>query len=626
MADSKPSQSAIRAGEAFVELSANDSKFTATIERMSKKIRSIGSTLQTSGLMLSAAGASMLAPLALAFRGALKHASDMQTLSEKMNTTTETASKLAYAATQSGIGLDKLNEGNKKLTQVSVAALNGSEAQTKALELMGVSATDFLNLGLDERFLKIADALEDIQNPVRKAKFLLDTLGESGTELLPFLTKGRAGLQDLFKEAERNGSIIKTDDAKNAKAFSDALNKAFTEVKNTFYAVGFAFVDLVNDVQTGTSVLSKYLSMVREWARENKTIIQLLGAVTIALTAVGGALIAVGLITSGVASGVTALSTAFVFLKAKILQVVALAFTPFALKLGLIIGLGALIVSTFKGVGDFFRRVFGGFGTFFSRTFDTIKQMIGGVVKAISNGKIDLAWKVVTKSMQSIWFDFVAVILERWYNFINLFTDAFRDAVSAIRQAFVKMSAWVQERIAGMIEVTIIPVLEASDWLGLSDGKAAKMQERVNQARERIKKEKEESIQTIDKETQDAKNIQLSNQKTAVDAYSNKANVLRKEMKAILDEINAQEEMSAANLERGSPISDRMYRRAVAGLSISTTLGDSVKGLFQSSDFAGALAIGPASAMAQRQLDTLNQIQATLTSIDNKLEPDSYGP
>ena len=59
-----PSTRGIRAGRAFVELFADDSKLVRGLRRAKKKLKAFGDSIRNFGLKLAGLGAAMLAPLA----------------------------------------------------------------------------------------------------------------------------------------------------------------------------------------------------------------------------------------------------------------------------------------------------------------------------------------------------------------------------------------------------------------------------------------------------------------------------------------------------------------------------------------------------------------------------------
>ena len=63
------------------------------------------------------------------------------------------------------------------------------------------------------------------------------------------------------------------------------------------------------------------------------------------------------------------------------------------------------------------------------------------------------------------------------------------------------------------------------------------------------------------------------------------------------------------------------FPRVKGARSIEDSLGDSVRGLFQSADFQGALGLGPANSYAKQQLDTqqaiVTEIKGLRTDIQN---------
>ena len=66
------SSDAIRAGRAFVELFADDSKLVRRLRRAEKRLKGFGNRIRNMGLKIAGLGAAMLAPLADAAKAIVK--------------------------------------------------------------------------------------------------------------------------------------------------------------------------------------------------------------------------------------------------------------------------------------------------------------------------------------------------------------------------------------------------------------------------------------------------------------------------------------------------------------------------------------------------------------------------
>lgn len=608
------SKEAIKAGEAFVELSADDSRVTEVLSRFTNRLHKLGSNLRATGLSLAASGTLLTAPLAATFAGFISHADKLQDVADRMNTTTEAVSKLSYAADFSASSIEDVEAADRKLTQSAVAASRGSVEQSQAFAKLGLSAESFLEMSPDERFVQIAAAIEGIDSPLERSRLLFGVLGESASKLLPLLANGAEGLKELYQQAEDSGSIVSSEDAKKSAALMDMFDKALREVKNTLYAVGAAFLGFTDDVKGGSQSLSKFLKGIRDWIKDNQTLIVTVGAIGAALTVAGGLLIAFGLIASGVATGITALTAVVTLFGTVATGVFAAITSPIGICVALIAGLTAAFLTLTeagRGIASSISATFASIG-------DTVKATFGTIVAAIKAGRIDVAWKVVGLGLLAIWQDVIAQLLERWHHFTNLFTDAFRNAIAAIRQAWVKASAWIQEKLINLLEVSIIPILEASDWVGITDNKVGEMENRIRKSRETIQRDKSESLKDIDAEGQAAKDAELTRQANRVKEYTDRRDDLRRQIAELNAEVAKQPE-AVPDVNRAP-----MPHLPGRGESLMSQLGQSVKGVFQSADYRGALALGRPNSDAKDQLRKLTDIDLVLNKIHNKIEPGTF--
>jgi len=80
----------------------------------------------------------------------------------------------------------------------------------------------------------IADKYNAIQDPIAKAKFLMDSFGRSGADMAPLMQVGSAGLEQMGKSALLNGQVISESQARMARASemaSDALGDSWDTLR-----------------------------------------------------------------------------------------------------------------------------------------------------------------------------------------------------------------------------------------------------------------------------------------------------------------------------------------------------------------------------------------------------------
>jgi len=162
----------------------------------------------------------------------------------------ESASKLAYAAKMSGVGVDDLAVGIGKLSKTMA---NTPEKLGK----FGVEAKTS-----DGNLRKMSDVLGDVADRFRKmgpgtesTAAALDLFGRSGANLLPFLFKGRDGIKELSDEADKMGLVLSQDNVdavkKNIVAqreLSAAVNGAKVQIGNQMLPILTKFTELLTGI------------------------------------------------------------------------------------------------------------------------------------------------------------------------------------------------------------------------------------------------------------------------------------------------------------------------------------------------------------------------------------------
>jgi hypothetical protein len=214
-----------------VKISANTDDFDKGIASAGSKIQNF-SKLAAVGLagFATAAAAGGVAIGALT-KQAINFADEIGKTAQKIGMTSESLSRLEYAAKLSDVSLGQLQVG---LGQLSKNMQAGNEAFTA----LGISVTDAQgNLrGTEEVLLDVAERFAGMEDGAGKTALAMAILGRSGADLIPMLNAGRDGLAQMTEEASRFGLEISTNTSKAAEGFNDNLTRItslFTGLANT---------------------------------------------------------------------------------------------------------------------------------------------------------------------------------------------------------------------------------------------------------------------------------------------------------------------------------------------------------------------------------------------------------
>lgn len=208
---------------------------SAGLKRFQADTARIGKSMQKIGAVVSLAGAGIAAGI----RAQLNLADDMGKAAQKFGVPIEELSKINYAAGLAGVSLDTLGTGLRKLSQNMAAVEGGNKAAVKLFGDMGVSVVDASGKlrSTEAVFQDVADVLAGMPDGAEKTALAMAVFGKSGTELIPLLNAGKAGLKDMAAEAEALGIVITAKTAKGAENFNDNLSRLQTAAQGLFMQI-----------------------------------------------------------------------------------------------------------------------------------------------------------------------------------------------------------------------------------------------------------------------------------------------------------------------------------------------------------------------------------------------------
>ena len=146
-------------------------------------------------------------------------------MSQRTGVSVEALSGLKFAAEQSGASIETLEIGIRNMQRVLLDVQQGSSTAATTLSMLGLSIDNLQTMSPEQQFLQMAQAIAGVEDPSRQAALAMELFGRSGTQLLPMLQQGEAGIEALMQEARRLGIVMSEEDAKAAADFTDAMNR-----------------------------------------------------------------------------------------------------------------------------------------------------------------------------------------------------------------------------------------------------------------------------------------------------------------------------------------------------------------------------------------------------------------
>ena len=220
-------------------------KQAASVETLGGKIRSqipVVNQLSTSfkSFATSPAGAVSALTAVSGALGALvvrqaNFAQQIGNLSKVTNTTVESLSQYRFVAKATGLEFDRVADGFKELT---IRLGEQQKATVDALSEIGLNISDLQKLKADEALKRIADAFAQIESPVKRAALAEELFADVGTDLLPLLDLGSAGIEDLRLKAEELGVTLTEQDVEASKEFNLQLAELRAEIDDVALSIG----------------------------------------------------------------------------------------------------------------------------------------------------------------------------------------------------------------------------------------------------------------------------------------------------------------------------------------------------------------------------------------------------
>ena len=172
-------------------------------------------------------------------------------MSQRTGVSVEALSGLKFAAEQSGASIETVETGIRNMQRVLLDVQQGSSTAATTLQMLGLNIQQLQTLSPEQQFLQMAQAISKVQDPSRQAALAMELFGKSGTQLLPMLQQGEAGIEALIAEARRLGIVMSEEDAKAAADFTDAMNR----LSKAFQGIATQVASVITPILTKLSNL-----------------------------------------------------------------------------------------------------------------------------------------------------------------------------------------------------------------------------------------------------------------------------------------------------------------------------------------------------------------------------------
>lgn len=215
-------------GALRVTLGADTAAFDKGLKDAEKSLASFQKNMTKFGAAIGVALGSAVVTLGTALKVAINNADELGKTAQKIGIPVEELSKLKHAADLSGVSMETLQGSLTRLSRnMSDAATNATGQAARAFTALGVAVknSDGTLRSSSDVIQDVAGKFETMKDSAGKTALAVSIFGRAGAELIPLLNAGKAGLQDMGREAEQLGIVIDTRTAKAAEAFNDNMTR-----------------------------------------------------------------------------------------------------------------------------------------------------------------------------------------------------------------------------------------------------------------------------------------------------------------------------------------------------------------------------------------------------------------
>ena len=261
------------------ELASAEKDITGLGKTTDKQTRSIKESFLEIGKVATVMGVAITAAMTKMIMSFTKTGSELYDLSLKTGVSVKALAGLKYAAEQNGASLGTIEMAIKRVASAMSDAESETSESAKAFTKLGISVEDLKGLNPEQQFLKIAGAVAQIPDPMTRSAIAVDLFGRSGTDMLPMLAEGEAGLKKMMSAGVKFSGWT-AEGAKLADALGDSFDTLKTAMGGVFNAIGASLAPALTSL---AKTLTNITGSILVWTQAHPGLVKAIGTATLAM-------------------------------------------------------------------------------------------------------------------------------------------------------------------------------------------------------------------------------------------------------------------------------------------------------------------------------------------------------
>lgn len=267
-------------GDLFVRISGNVDGLDAAAKKGIAALGELnaGGNRLVSGMTTTTAavtGVVLLMAKAIdsAINGTVAKFIEMGKTAQQIGLPVEELNKLQFAAKKAGVTTDELTQG------IRLFARNAGEVRSSiepldqfslSMRAIGISFETVKNANPTQLLLEVADRFSRMEDGLRKTRIAMDLFGRSGADMIPFLNRGSAAIQEYMDQLQASGNVIDKGVTEKALKFQLAmgsLNNTFEIIVRRLVADFLPILESIATTLNGAAKSADNMKMATEGLR-----------------------------------------------------------------------------------------------------------------------------------------------------------------------------------------------------------------------------------------------------------------------------------------------------------------------------------------------------------------------
>lgn len=170
--------------------------------------------------------------------------------STRLGINTDALQKLHFAAERSGVRIETMNMAlQRMIRRVGEAGIGTGEAQG-AIKELGLDAEKLAKMAPEEMFLKITDAMNQVENSGDRVRLMFKLFDSEGVALKQVMDEGADSIRGMFSEVEALGGIMSGEAIQASVEYKDSMVDMEAAMKGLKVIVGAELIPAFTDLTT----------------------------------------------------------------------------------------------------------------------------------------------------------------------------------------------------------------------------------------------------------------------------------------------------------------------------------------------------------------------------------------